>query len=95
MTEAGATPRAEARKPRVFEKTGTIAAGAGISGEAAVVVLGPIIVGPSTVAYVLVEQPYHLPAKHDDPVMLGSEVVLAVALVFLGCKLVAGRLLHD
>lgn len=80
----------EARKPRVFEKTGTIAAGVTV-GTDAVVVLGPIVGGPSTVAYVVAAPHYHLPAKHDDPIMLGTEVGLALAVLFVGWKLVACR----
>jgi hypothetical protein len=91
MTAAAATARAEAREPRVFEKTGTIAAGAVVSGDAAVV-LGPIVAGPSTVAYVVAHPHYHLPARHDDPIMLSSEVGLALAVIFVGWRLVACRL---
>jgi hypothetical protein len=78
------TVGAEARGPRVFEKTGTIQITATTSGIPAAAVLVCIVAQPH----------YHLPAKHDDPIMLGSEVGLALILVFVGWRLVGSHLLH-
>ena len=77
---------AEARKPRVFEKTGAIQ----IRARTSAIVIPPGVV----LAYIAVPPPhYHLPAKHHDPIMLGSEVALVLGVVFVGWRLVGGRLL--
>jgi hypothetical protein len=85
-----ATARAEAATPRVWVKTGTIAAGATASAPAPTVVrsLGLF----ATLVYGVAEPPYHLPGKHD-PIALGTDVGLVLVVLFVGCKLVACRLL--
>jgi hypothetical protein len=72
-------------EPRVFEKSGTIHITARTS---AIVIPGGVLL-----AYVVAQPHYHLPAKHDDPIMLGSEVALVLAVLFVGWRLVGGRLL--
>jgi hypothetical protein len=52
------------------------------------------VILPAVLAYVTVEPHYHLAAEHDDPIALGTEVGLVLALLFVSWKLVACRLLH-
>jgi hypothetical protein len=86
MSAAAATARAEAREPRVVEKTGTIQITATTSGR--------VIPAAAVVVYIAVEPPHgHLHAKHDDPVMLGTELGLLLVVLFVGWRLVACRLL--
>jgi hypothetical protein len=35
---------------------------------------------------------YHLAADHRDPIVYGTELALVAALIFVGGRLVAGRL---
>jgi hypothetical protein len=54
-----------------------------------------VIIGPSALlAYFAVSPPPHphLAAKHDDLVGYGIELALVVGVVFVGGKLVAGRI---
>lgn len=53
-----------------------------------------VILGPSAVlAYFAVAPPHpHLAAKHDDLVGYGIELALVVGVLFVGGKLVAGRI---
>jgi hypothetical protein len=46
-------------------------------------------------AYLAVEPPqhYHLAADHQDPILIGTELGLVLALLFVGGRLVACRLL--
>jgi hypothetical protein len=85
-----ATARAEAATTRVWVKTGTIAARAVVSAPAPTVVrsLGPF----ASLVCVVAEPPYHLPGKHDNPIALGTDVGLVLVVLFVGCKLVACRL---
>jgi hypothetical protein len=74
---------------RVFEKTGTLMAGTSVSGVATTVVLGP----SALLAYITIPAPRpHLPADHHDLVAYGIELGLTVAVLFVGGKLVAGRI---
>jgi hypothetical protein len=50
---------------------------------------------PPVFAYIVVPEPHpHLPAKHDDPVILGTEIGVVFVVLFVGFKLVAWRLLR-
>ena len=73
-------------------KTGTIAASAVASASApTVVVVGPF----ASLVYVVAEPHYHLPAKHDDPIALGTDVGLVLVVLFVGWKLGACRLVRS
>jgi hypothetical protein len=58
-----------------------------------------VLVAPAVVlAYALVRPPgehdgYHLAADHDDLIVYGTELAVVLALIFVGGRLVAGRLL--
>jgi hypothetical protein len=76
-------------KGRVFEKTGTLMPGTSLSGVATTVVLGP----SALLVYITIPAPHpHLPVDHHDPVAYGIEIGLTVAVIFVGGKLVAGRI---
>jgi hypothetical protein len=87
---AAAIARADAATPRVWVKTGTIAASASASAPAPMIVPGPAAV----LVYAVVEPHYHLPSRHDDLVALGTEVGLALVVIFVAGKLVACRLVR-
>lgn len=64
------------------------AGGAVASGTAPI----PTFIVASAVLYVIGAEPaYHLPADHHDPIAYGVEVGLAVAVLFVGGKLVAQK----
>jgi hypothetical protein len=71
-------------------KAGTLAASATASAAAPTVT----VIGPFALVYAVPEPHPHLPAKHDDPIMLGTELGLVVVFVLVGWKLVACRLLR-
>jgi hypothetical protein len=74
---------------RVFEKTGTLMPGTSLSGVATTVVLGP----SALLVYITIPAAHpHLSADHHDPVAYGIEIGLTVAVLFVGGKLVAGRM---
>jgi D-alanyl-D-alanine carboxypeptidase len=74
---------------RVFEKTGTLMAGTSLSGVTTTVMLGPLAV----LAYITIPAPHpHLPADHHNLFAYGVELGLTVAFLFVGGKLVAGRI---
>lgn len=80
--------RASAVAPGVSVKVGGVAARATASATAGkVVVLGAGL----AFAYVVAEPHYHVPANHHDRVALGTEVVVAVVFLLVGCKIVARR----
>ena len=77
------------RTPRVYEKTGSLLVGTGLSGTASVApstVMGVAVL--SSVSQLQPEPGYHLPAKHDDPFAFGLEWAVAVtaAALFVGAK---------
>jgi hypothetical protein len=82
------TTGAEVREPRVV----TAASSASLrftARSSAIVIAGTLL------AYIAVPPPhYHLAAEHDDPITLGTEVGLVLAVLFVGWRLVACRLLH-
>jgi hypothetical protein len=83
-----ATIGAEAREPRVVRAASSASLRFTARSSATVIPAGVVL------AYIAVPPPhYHLHAKHDDPTMLGSEVALVVAVMFVGWRLVGGRLL--
>jgi hypothetical protein len=84
--------RAETGTPRVWVKTGTLAATAVASAPAPAVVVGPFA---ATIAYVVAQPHYHLPADHDDPIARAfADVGLVLVVLFVGWKLVACRLMR-
>ena len=85
-----ATGRAGTVTPTVHVKAGTLVASATASAAAPTVT----VIGPFALVYAVPEPHPHLPAKHDDPIMLGTELGLVVVFVLAGWKLVACRLLR-
>ena len=82
--------RASAVAPVVSVKTGTLAATASVSAPPpTVVVLGAGL----AFVYVVTQPHYHVPANHDDPVVVGTEALVAVFLLVVGWKVVARRFL--
>jgi hypothetical protein len=90
VTAPAATARAATATPQVWVKTGTIAA-TGVASAPAAVVIGSSVVLTYVVA---VDQHYHVPADHHDPIALGTEFGLVLVVIFVGWKLVACRLIH-
>ena len=92
VTVGPATVRGTAPLPIVDVAVNAGAATAiGSAGAATFVVLGPTAI----LAYEAIPPPHpHLPADHDDPLAVGVELGVAVAAVFVGFKLVAGRRLR-
>jgi hypothetical protein len=78
---------AEAREPRIVRA----ASSASIRFTAKT---SAIVIPGAVLAYVVPPLHYHLPAKHDDPIMLGSEVALVLAVMFVGWRLVGYRLMR-
>ena len=52
-----------------------------------------VIIGPAVLYVIGVEPGYHLYADHDDFVATGVEIALALAVLFVGARLVAVRFL--
>jgi hypothetical protein len=53
------------------------------------------LIGPAVLAYAVVTHDgYHLASDHHDLIAYGTELALVVALIFVGGRLVAGRLLR-
>jgi hypothetical protein len=91
---SAATASAGTAAPRVWVKTGTIAAGAVASAAAPTVIVAEPIAGPSAaLVYMLAQPHYHLPADHD-PIALATDIALVLVVLFVGWKLVACRLMY-
>ena len=85
MTPGGATAGGLAPSVRVAVSAG----GARAGGFGPAELIGPAVV----VAYALVTHDgYHLAANHHDLIAYGTELALVVGVIFVGGRLVAGRL---
>lgn len=70
------------RVPRVYEKTGSLLVGTGLSGTASVVPSAVMEVAVLTyVSEIHMEPPYHLPVKPGDLPAVGLEWAVAALLV--------------
>lgn len=75
------------RVPRVYEKTGSLLVGTGLSGTASVVLSAVIGVAVlSFVSQIQSEPGYHLRAKHDDLPAFGLECAVIAAALFVTAK---------
>jgi hypothetical protein len=92
VTTSAGSATGSAPSPKVWVKTGTLAARAVASAPAPTVIIGsPLVV----LAYVVAQPCPHLAAHHDDPIAYGTEVALAVVVLFVGWRLVAGRVFRS
>lgn len=75
------------RVPRVYEKTGSLLVGAGLSGTASVV--PSAVMGAVVLTYIVQIQPepgYHPPAKPGDLAAFGLECAVLAAALFVTAK---------